>query len=126
MRPILLVLDPPDPESLSTRKLILEGQKFNVLTAFTGTEALEIVRRVPVDAVVLHDRVQDGNTAALAKEVKQLRPEVPVWVVSPHPQTMDNVDRALSSFDPLALVSLARDKFGNYVEADHRAAEHPH
>jgi hypothetical protein len=45
VRPILLVVDPPDPETLSTRKLILESQKYNVLTAFTGPEAQEIAQR---------------------------------------------------------------------------------
>jgi DNA-binding NtrC family response regulator len=119
MRPILLVVDPPDPEALSTRKLILESQKYNVLTAFTGPEAKEIAQRVPINAVVLHERVQDGDSAGLAAELKRVRPEIPIWMVAPQPLiTVPNVDRVLSSFDPLALVTLAERTFGNYIVKD--------
>jgi DNA-binding response OmpR family regulator len=118
MRPILLVLDPPDPETLSTRKLILESEKFNVMTAFTGAEALEIAERVPVNAIVLHERVQNGNSVQLAADLKRVRPDAPIWLVSPHPHEIPNVDKVLSSFEPLALVNLARNMFGNYVVKD--------
>src|SRR3954447_20923542 len=123
MRPILLVLDPPDPETLSTRKLILESEKYNVMTAFTGAEALEITERVPVNAIVLHERVQNGTSAKLAGELKRIRPGVPIWLVSPHPHYIPNVDEVLSSFEPLELVHLARDTFGDYVTKDEGAAE---
>src|SRR5437868_15250256 len=99
MRPILLVVDPPDPETLSTRKLILESQKYNVLTAFTGPEAKEIAERVPINAVVLHERVQDGDSCELAAELKLVRPKAPIWMVAPHPHIqVPNVDRVLLSF----------------------------
>src|SRR5579872_923721 len=35
VRPILIVVDPPDPYNISQRKLALELEKFNVLTAFS-------------------------------------------------------------------------------------------
>ena len=119
MRPILLVVDPPDPETLSTRKLILESQKYNVLTAFTGPEAREITERVPISAVVLHERVQDGDSAGLAAQLKAVRPEVPIWMVAPHPHiNIPHVDQVLSSFEPLALVTLAERTFGNFIVKD--------
>src|SRR3954451_24341049 len=123
MRPILLVLDPPDPETLSTRKLILESEKYNVMMAFTGAEALEIAERVPVNAIVLHERVQNGTSAKLAGELKRIRPNIPIWLVSPNPHSMPYVDRVLNSFEPLALVQLARDTFGDYVVQDEGAPE---
>lgn len=124
MRPILLVVDPPDPETLSTRKLILEGQKYNVLTAFTGPEAKEIAQRVPIDAVVLHERVQDGDSAGLAAELKAVRPEVPIWMVAPQTHVrVPNVDQILSSFEPIALVTLAERTFGNYIVKDEAKLE---
>jgi DNA-binding NtrC family response regulator len=124
MRPILLVIDPPDPETLSTRKLILESQKYNVLTAFTGPEAKEIAERVPINAVVLHDHVQDGDSKQLAGELKHVRPEVPIWMVTPHPHVnVPNVDQVLSSFEPLALVVLAEQTFGNYIVKDESLRE---
>src|SRR3954462_9596948 len=119
MRPIFLVVDPPDPETLSTRKLILESQKYNVLTAFTGPEAKEIAQRVPINAVVLHERVKEGDSRELARELKSARPEAPIWLVAPNPHIgVPHVDEVLSSFEPLALVTLAERTFGNYIVKD--------
>jgi DNA-binding response OmpR family regulator len=123
MRPIFLVLDPPDPETLSTRKLILESEKYNVLTAFTAEEAVEIASRVPINLVVLHDRIRNGEPSQLAADLKRVNPKVPVWVVSPQPHKIANVDQVISSFDPVALVQMARDMFGNYVIKDAAAME---
>ena len=38
VRPILIMLDKPDPERLTNRKLALEIEKFNVLTAYSLDE----------------------------------------------------------------------------------------
>jgi DNA-binding NtrC family response regulator len=123
MRPIFLVLDPPDPEALSTRKLILESEKYNVLTAFTAEEAVEIANRVPINLVVLHERVRNNGSSQLAADLKRINPEVPVWLVSPQPHKVENVDEVISSFDPVVLVQMARDMFGNYVLKDEQARE---
>jgi DNA-binding NtrC family response regulator len=126
MRPILLVVDPPDPETLSTRKLILESQKYNVLTAFTGPEAKEIAERVPINAVVLHERVKGGDSRELAAELKSVRPQSPIWMVAPQPHIhVPNVDQVLSSFEPLALVTLAERTFGNYIVKDEERDPNP-
>jgi DNA-binding NtrC family response regulator len=123
MRPIFLVLDPPDPEALSTRKLILESEKYNVLTAFTADEALEIASRVPINLVVLHERIKNAASSQLAAELKRVNPQVPVWVVSPQPHQIASADQVVSSFDPVALVQMARNMFGNYVEKDEAARQ---
>lgn len=73
---------------------------------------------------MLHERVQDGDSAGLAAELKRVRPEIPIWMVTPHPHiTVPNVDRVLSSFEPLALVSLAEKTFGNYIVKDGEARD---
>ena len=112
MRPIFLVIDPPDPEALSTRKLVLESAKFNVLTAFTSEEALEIADSVPLQATILHEGVEDGaSTEQIAGELKKRRPEVPVFVLTPHPHDIANADRVLSSHDPIELVRFLQETF---------------
>ncbi len=118
MRPIFLVLDPPDPETISTRKLVLETAKFNVLTAFTGEEVLEIAEKIPIQAIVIHERVQDGSSPEMLAQLKKLRPSVPLFVVSPHPHEISNADRVLSSYEPLELVRIAYDMFGMPSGAD--------
>ncbi len=116
MRPILLVADPPDVEMISTRKLILESAKYNVLTATTADEAMEIARRIPIHAIVIHERLFNGNTGKVTQELKAVRPSVPLWVVAPQPHSVAGADRVLSSFDPLGLVKLAQETLGNPID----------
>jgi DNA-binding NtrC family response regulator len=112
MRPIFLVVDPPDPETLSTRKLVLESAKFNVLTAFTSKEAIEIAQRTPIDAAVLHERMDGGESVTeLATELKRMAGSMPVIVVSPNPHPMRAADKVISSHDPIELVRLLQDMF---------------
>lgn len=116
MRPILLVIDPPDVEMISTRKLILESAKYNVVTATTSEEAVEIAQKVPIDAMVIHERLCNGDAAGFAQRLKEARPSAPLWVVSPQPHTIPAADRVLSSFDPLGLVKLVQETFGSLLD----------
>src|SRR5580693_3560560 len=59
-RPCFLVIDREFPGSISTRKLVIETAKFNVLTAYSGKEALEIFKKFPaVGGVVLDGGLDD-------------------------------------------------------------------
>jgi CheY-like chemotaxis protein len=54
VRPCFLVVDREFPGSISTRKLVIETAKFNVLTAYSGEEAIETLKRFPaIDGIVL-------------------------------------------------------------------------
>lgn len=121
MRPIILVTDPPDPEALSTRKLVLESAKYNVLTAFTGEEAREICSKVPIDAAVVHQHIKGEDMPRLVAELKRQRPGIPVIVVSPHPQKVDGADHVLNSHNPVELVDLISNLFG---APDERGSSH--
>jgi len=67
---------------LTARKMVLESAGFNVLTARNGKDALETFRSAPVDAVVL-DYFMPGMTGlSVAREMKHLRPEIPLIVLS--------------------------------------------
>ena len=112
MRPIFLVLDPPDPEALSTRKLVLETAKFNVVTAYTGMEALEVAERVPVDAIVLHSRAHAQDFGGLLQQMKERCGNIPVIVTSPNGQNFPFADHVISSHDPVALLDLVHSLFG--------------
>jgi hypothetical protein len=59
-RPCFLVIDREFPGSISTRKLVIETAKFNVLTAYSGKEAIEMITRFPaVSGVVLDGGLED-------------------------------------------------------------------
>ncbi len=112
MRPIFLVVDPPDPEALSTRKLVLESAKFNVLTAFSMEEAKEIIESVPVQASVVHERAcGDTEPSEIVAQLKSRRPETPVVVLAPSPGGINGADHVLSSHDPIELVRLLQEMF---------------
>lgn len=69
-------------DELTARKMVLESAGYKVLTARNGMDALDVFRSVPVDAAVL-DYFMPGMTGlSVAREMKRLRPEVPLIVLS--------------------------------------------
>jgi CheY-like chemotaxis protein len=49
-----LIIESERTDGLSTRKLLLESAKHNVVTAYSGTEGVEMYNRFPsVDAVCI-------------------------------------------------------------------------
>jgi len=112
MRPIFLVVDPPDPEALSTRKLVLESAKFNVLTAFSMSEAKEILDCFPVQAIIYHEGAfGESKAPEIICKLKQAASGTPVIVLSPNPGGIEGADHVLSSHDPIELVRVLRKRF---------------
>lgn len=77
---ILCIDDEEIPRTL--RKLILQKQGYQVVTAASGAEALETLERENID-LVLSDQMMPGMTGTeLAKTVKATRPTMPVILIS--------------------------------------------
>ena len=78
-----LILCVDDEENaLLLRKLILERAGYEVMTAVSGKQAIEIVSSHPVD-LVLSDHLMPGITGTeLARDVKAIRPGLPVILLS--------------------------------------------
>jgi CheY-like chemotaxis protein len=77
---ILCVDDEETPRTL--RKLILQKQGYQVVTAASGAEALELLNRANID-LVLSDQMMPGMTGTeLTKSVKAMRPAMPVILIS--------------------------------------------
>ncbi len=69
-------------DELTARKMVLESAGYKVVTARNGKDALDVFRSTPVDAAVL-DYFMPGMTGlSVAREMKTLRPEVPLIVLS--------------------------------------------
>ena len=107
-RPCFLVVDREYSGSISTRKLVIETAKFNVLTAYSGAEALETLERFPrVDGVVLDAGLCDGSCYDLVAGLRKIQPKIVVIAVSaPGADPVPNADYQLESFDPRRLLAL--------------------
>jgi CheY-like chemotaxis protein len=71
-----------ETSELTARKMVLESSGYKVLVARNGEDALDVFRSTAVDAVVL-DYFMPGMTGlSVAREMKDLRPEVPMIVLS--------------------------------------------
>ena len=115
MRPTFLVAEPEPQLALSSRKLVLETAKFNVITAHSWAEAREAFETFPdVQAVITTiDIDKKGSCNEFAKFVKAQRPQTPVFVLAPNDSHCDFSDAVLSSYEPETLVLFLREKFGD-------------
>jgi DNA-binding response OmpR family regulator len=109
-RPCFLVIDREFPGSISTRKLVIETAKFNVLTAYSGQEALEIFNKFPaVNGIVLDGGLDDVSCSDVACEVKRIQPKMPIIVIAaPGFGGCAEADYQLESFDPGKLLEILR------------------
>jgi DNA-binding response OmpR family regulator len=109
-RPCFLVVDREFPGSISTRKLVIETAKFNVITAYSGSEALEMMRRFPaIDGVVMDGELDDIPAEYLTQELKKVEPKIPVIVIcSPGFTNCPSADVLIESFQPAKLLEELR------------------
>ena len=78
---VILCVD-DEPNSLILRKLVLEKAGYKVLTASSANQAMDVLSSAPVD-LVLSDQLMPGTTGTeLARNVKAVRPELPVVLIS--------------------------------------------
>jgi DNA-binding NtrC family response regulator len=110
IRPCFLVIDREFPGSISTRKLVIETAKFNVLTAYSGVEAREMFERFPaINGAVLDAGIEDVPCNDLVHELKAKRPKLPVIVIgAPGCPECPEADFLLESFLPSKLLDILR------------------
>jgi len=118
IRPCFLVIDHEFPDSISTRKLVLETAKYNVITAYSGNEAIDTFRLFPkVSGIVMNEAVTGMDCASLVKELRAIRSDVLLIVTSSRGVTDCVVaDHQLDNFDPASLLKLLRRLVPNPLE----------
>lgn len=79
-RPRLLVVD-DDPEITSSFKAILLSEGYEVITAKDGREALERVRQVHFDLVLLDLLLPDVDGWTILQHVRKIRPSSRVVIL---------------------------------------------
>ena len=118
IRPCLLVIDREHSASISTRKLVIESAKFNVITAYSGAEALETIERFPaVDGMVLNSTLHDVPCEQIVATIRARVPNIPIIVVQgPGGQNCPGASHFLDSFDPATLLELLHKLFPRQAE----------
>jgi response regulator RpfG family c-di-GMP phosphodiesterase len=117
-RPCFLVIDHEFPDSISTRKLVLETAKYNVITAYSGMEAVETLKLYPnISGIVMNEAVTGMDCSALVKELRTIRSDV-LLIVTSSRGASDCVlaDHYLDNFDPASLLKLLRELVPNPLE----------
>ncbi len=113
-RPTLLVAEREPLQALSTRKLVLETAKFNVLTAHSTAEALDLFRAFPnisMAVLAIHEPI---DCARIAHTIRESRSNVPIVVLTNREvDTCDFADHRVSAYDPEGLVQLVRSILGD-------------
>lgn len=80
-RSVILCVD-DEPNSLILRKLVLQKSGYEVLTASSGPEAIDLLTSHKVD-LVLSDQLMPGQTGTdLARTIKGRWPSLPVILLS--------------------------------------------
>lgn len=102
-------------EGVSARKLVLETGKFNVITAYSGKEAIRLFNKFPIsDAVILHSSLADIRCEDIVKRITAIRKDVIIIVLSAsHGFRCDGVKHHVSSHEPQELLNLLRHLFGD-------------
>jgi CheY-like chemotaxis protein len=92
-RPVILCVD--DAEiALRVRKLLLMIAGYDVVTAHSGEEGLEIFKRDAVDLVIADHFLTEKTGTEIACEMKALKPQVPILLVSAAADTPEGVEFA--------------------------------
>lgn len=107
-RPCFLVIDREYPGSISTRKLVIETAKFNVLTAYDAEEGIRTLERFPnVDGVVVDADRDDMPCSELVDRLRAVRSNLPIVVTSANAeQSCGKGVHYVESFDPKSLLAL--------------------
>ncbi len=93
VRPVILCVD--DAEiALRVRKLVLTIAGYEVVTAASGEEGLEQFKRDPVDLVIADHFLTDKTGTEIAKEMKTIKPHVPILIVSASADTPEGMEFA--------------------------------
>jgi CheY-like chemotaxis protein len=100
--PIILCIDDYVTAGV-VRKTMLEMQGYRVVMAESGEQGLDIVREQHVDLVISDHYLQGKTGAQIARDMKALRPELPIVLLSGAvecPEDADYVDAFICKAEP--------------------------
>jgi CheY-like chemotaxis protein len=113
VRLVVLMVEVEQPEGISSRKLILETARHNVLTAYSGDGAVNLLQRFPnVDLAIIHTELEGREFESTVRRLKETRPDLYIIAISPVDSgTLEGVDTILPSYDPQELLEFLAKRF---------------
>jgi response regulator RpfG family c-di-GMP phosphodiesterase len=114
-RPTFIVAEPEPDQALSSRKILLETFKFNVITAHSEPEMFSLLDKFPnVDAVILHDDTPGSATQDMVRAIKKKLPNMQIVALSPDGGDRGRIaDHVVNSHKPEELLHLLQSLFGD-------------
>lgn len=109
MRPCFLILDFDFPGSISSRKLVIESAKLNVITAYSAWEAIETLERFPrVDGVVVNANLEGHMSChEIIEALRKVRSSIRIVTVSASGHDPCGGEQFhVSSYDPRQLLNV--------------------
>jgi CheY-like chemotaxis protein len=104
---ILLCID-DNEDVLECEKLFLESFGYTVLTAPNGGEGLELAAVYPVDVVIVDYLMPEMNGQAVVLEMRRLRPETPIIMLSGEANIPEQVLKWVDAF-------VAKDRLSSHL-----------
>ncbi len=120
---VLLCID-DNEEVLECVKLFLESFGYTVLTAPTGGKGLELAAAYPVDVIIVDYLMPEMNGQAVVLEMRRLRPETPIIMLSGEVNIPEQVLKWVDAF-------VAKDRLSSHLlpaiaELQERCPAPPH
>jgi DNA-binding NtrC family response regulator len=126
-KPKIMLVD-DEERFLSTTRKLLERKTFDVLTASSGGQALEMLRTNPVHVVILDVKMPGMDGVATLREIKRQFPMVEVIMLTGH-ATVESaieglksgaVDYLMKPADLEDIVEKATDAFNRRVNIEEK------
>ncbi len=91
--PLILCIDDADI-ALRVRTLLLGSEGYSVLTAKSGEDGLEVFKQNPIDLVIADHFLSAKTGTEIAREMKNLKPRVPILIISAAIEKPDGLEFA--------------------------------
>jgi CheY-like chemotaxis protein len=114
-KPLILCIE-DGPAYLALREKVLQQDGYNVIGVTTWGDAVKALREAPVCAIIADHMLQGATGAQVAKEMKKIKPDVPIILFSgSSPEILDGVDVYISKGEPTAkFLGIVRDVVERY------------
>jgi len=122
-QPRLLCID-DEVIGLKVRRAVLERAGYEVVTAPDGRTGIELFAEQLFDGVVVDFLLPDADGGQVASQLRQIRPEVPVMLLSAYPNLPEEV---LQRVDCSVMKGMGTEEFLRSVAAmvkRHPSGEH--